>query len=557
MKKIQPAAIGTIFVFLFLTSGVSASTEYQQWLDEAYPADGPGAAVIVVKNNEVVFRSASGMADMELNVPLTPENVFRLGSITKQFTASAILLLEEQGKLSIGDNINKYLPDYPTQGHAIKIEHLLSHTSGVFNYTHIPGYIDGGEIRKDLTTEELITVFENLPMDFAPGEQFGYSNSGYVLLGAIIEKVSELSYAEFIQTNIFDKLEMKNSYYGGPQIILNRAKGYEGEVGNYSNADFLSMTQPHAAGSLLSTVDDMAIWSSALFGGKLLSKESLKKMTTGYKLNNGEISGFGFGSVGFGFLIRERFGEKEITHGGAIPGFRTQGIWLPESNVYVVVLSNILGRGARFLSSRLAFDAAGTDYPKHTAINIDPNTLDEYQGVYRINENEKYSIIADDGHLYIQTTGKGRDEIIPHAEDKFFLERDPFIHLAFNRDREGNINSFDYYSNGSDKAQSNVRESDLPENKNKPIKVSAELYDLLEGSYALETGLIYKIRRDDSRLLTQLGSQAEFEFFPLSKTRYFAKQVDAEIQFSLGDDGRAETVTLYQNGDETVGNRVE
>ena len=137
MKKIQPAAIGTIFVFLFLTSGVSASTEYQQWLDEAYPADGPGAAVIVVKDNEVVFRSASGMADMELNVPLTPENVFRLGSITKQFTASAILLLEEQGKLSIGDNINKYLPDYPTQGHAIKIEHLLSHTSGAVSYTHL------------------------------------------------------------------------------------------------------------------------------------------------------------------------------------------------------------------------------------------------------------------------------------------------------------------------------------------------------------------------------------------------------------------------------------
>ena len=551
MIKVQSVALSTILVSILITSAVSASTEYQRWLDEAYPADGPGAAVIVVKDNEVVFRSASGMADMELNVSLTPDNVFRLGSITKQFTAAAILLLEEQGKLSTGENINKYLPDYPTQGHTIKIEHLLSHTSGVFNYTRIPGYFHG-EIRKDLTTEELIAVFENLPMDFAPGEQFGYSNSGYVLLGAIIEKVSDLSYAEFIQTNIFDKLGMKNSHYGGQKIILNRANGYEGEVGNYSNADFLSMTQPHAAGSLLSTVDDMVIWSSALFGGELLSRDSLKKMTTGFKLNNGEISEFGFG-----FMIRERFGEKEIAHGGNINGFSTNGIWLPQSKVYVVVLSNILDRGPPgILSSRLAFDAAGADYPRHTAINIDPNTLDEYQGVYRINENEIYSSIADGGHLYIQKTDGWRDEIVPHAEDKFFLVRDPFTHLVFKRDREGNINSFDYYSNGSDKAQTNVRESDLPENKNKPIKVSAEIYDLLEGSYALETGLIYKIRRDDTRLLTQLGSQAEFEFFPLSKTRYFAKQFDAEIEFSLGDDGRAETVTLYQHGNETVANRV-
>ena len=277
MKKIKLAAIGAMIISMLFTSVVSASSEYQQMLDEAYPADGPGAAVIVVKGDEVVFRGAAGMANVELGVSLSPDNVFRLASITKQFTAAAILLLEEQDKLSVTDNINKYLPNYPTQGHTIKIENLLSHTSGIFNYTNIPGYMGGEKIRKDVTTEELIEVFANLPMDFAPGEQYRYSNSAYVLLGAIIEKVSGQSYADFIQTAIFDKLGMKHSYYGGPQIILNRANGYQGEAGDYSNAGFLSMSQPHAAGSLLSTVDDMTIWSKALFGGELLSKKSLKK----------------------------------------------------------------------------------------------------------------------------------------------------------------------------------------------------------------------------------------------------------------------------------------
>ncbi len=161
MKKTSIAAIGSMIISLVFTSLASASPEYQQWLEEAYPADGPGAAVIVVRNNEVLFRSASGMADMELGVQLSPDNVFRIGSITKQFTAAGILLLEEQGKLSVSDNINKYLPDYPTQGHTIKIENLLSHTSGIFNYTNIPGYFDGVEIRKDVTTDELIERFSS------------------------------------------------------------------------------------------------------------------------------------------------------------------------------------------------------------------------------------------------------------------------------------------------------------------------------------------------------------------------------------------------------------
>ena len=160
MRNVSFAMIGGLILNLLLAFSTVAVADYQQLLDEAYPADGPGAAAIVVRNNEVLFRGAAGMADLELGVPLSADHVFRLGSITKQFTAAGILLLEEQGKLSVSDDIHKYLPDYPTQGHTITIEHLLTHTSGIFNYTNITGYFESGKTRKDLTTDELSLLFE-------------------------------------------------------------------------------------------------------------------------------------------------------------------------------------------------------------------------------------------------------------------------------------------------------------------------------------------------------------------------------------------------------------
>ena len=454
MKRIQLYVISTMMISLFFTSFVFASSEYQKWLEEAYPPNEPGATIIVIKDNKVLFRGASGMADMELGVSLTPENVFRLGSIGKQFTAAGILLLEEQGKLSVGDNINKYLPDYPTQGHIIKIENLLTHTSGIADYNNIPGY----DAHKDVTTQELIKIFENRPMNFAPGEQYRYSNPGYILLGAIIEKVTGQSYAEFIQTAIFDKLGMTNSFYGGPQIILNRANGYQGEKGNYSNARYISMTHAHAAGALLSSVDDMATWSKSLFGGELLSKSSLKKMTTDFVLNNGEYAGYGFG-----LAINKRYGERQIVHGGNINGFRTNAIWLPKQRVYAVILSNNRDKLPDVISTHIAFDAAGLDYPKSEVIDMDVEDLIEYQGVYRVNERVTRSVILNEGNLYTQITGGRRWKIVPHDEDIFFYPGE-FTHLIFKRDRSGNIFAMDRYTylNGTESVKRAERERDLP-----------------------------------------------------------------------------------------------
>jgi CubicO group peptidase (beta-lactamase class C family) len=552
MRKISLAAIGGLILSMMLAGSAGASTDYEQWLDEMYPGDGPGAAVIVVRDGDVVFRGASGMADLELGVSLAADHVFRLGSITKQFTAAGIMILEERGKLSVSDDIHKYLPDYPTQGHTITIEHLLTHTSGIFNYTNIPGYMGDGRIRMDLTTDELIEVFENVPMDFIPGEAWNYSNSGYVLLGAIIEKVSGQSYADFMQTAIFDKLDMKNSHYGGNQVIPSRVRGYQSWNGEINNANYLSMTQPHGAGSLLSTVDDLTKWTQALFGGELLSEETLKKMTTDFSLNNGEATGYGYG-----FSIRERFGEHEIAHNGGINGFSTSASWLPDKKVYVAVLSNGPGVGSPgFLAARMAFDAAGADLPSLEVIDVDPDQLPQYLGVYRIDENQTRNVLLEDGSLYTQRTGGGRSEIVPNGEDAFFYPGG-FTHLEFVRDDNGKVIAMDVYQGGATEAERAEWESALTEGGRDTAAVSPEIYDLWAGDYAMDSGATLSVRRDGDQLFVQLTGQPELEIYPLSTDRYFWKVVDAELGFTAGDDGRGKTAVIYQNGGEFPANRVD
>jgi CubicO group peptidase (beta-lactamase class C family) len=233
------------------------------------------------------------MANLELQVPMSADHVFEIGSITKQFTAVAILMLVEAGKLNVQDEITKYLPDYPTQGHTITIHHLLNHTSGIKSYTSM----DLGAIaRTDMSPMEIIDFFKNEPMDFAPGERWLYNNSGYIILGYIIEQVSEKSYEDFVEQNIFKPLGMDNSRYGSKgELIPMRAAGYQTTQNGYVNAAYLSMTLPYAAGSLMSTVDDLHKWQLALLNNSLISEESKNLAYTDGKLNNGKRMGYGYG----------------------------------------------------------------------------------------------------------------------------------------------------------------------------------------------------------------------------------------------------------------------
>ncbi|NIL99952.1 MAG: serine hydrolase [Acidobacteria bacterium] len=457
----RPVAIFVIAWLSLLSAGTRAderSERIDAILDRCYPADGPGAAVIAVRGGEVVYRGARGMADLENGLPLTPESVFRLGSITKQFTAAAILLLVERGELSLSDRLTEFLPDYPVHDPQITIEHLLTHTSGIFNYTDIPGYIREG-VRLDVTVGELIDGFKDQPPKFAPGERFSYSNSGYVLLGAIIETVSGQSYEEFIRRNVFEPLGMKHSYYGShTRLIPRRARGYDGSPGEWSNADFISMTHPHGAGGLLSTVDDLAIWDAALYTDRLLRPESVRKMMRGFTLNDGSGSPYGLG-----FGIGSVRGRSAVFHGGGIHGFTTYATRLPDERIYVAVLTNTPGLPAEpgYVANRIAALVAGDPFREFRRISLSPAVLGGYVGVYRIDETTEWIVTLDGTRLYTQRTGGQRTPAFPHSKTGFFHENS-FAHFELVEDGSGQVVEMLMYADGGDEPERAKRVRETP-----------------------------------------------------------------------------------------------
>lgn len=295
--------------------------------------NGPGGVFLVAQHGRTIYQKAFGKSNLELGVDLTPENVFQLGSMTKQFTAIAVLMLEEQGKLGIGERVSKYIPDYPS-GDKITIHHLLTHTSGIKDFTRMKSL--SGIAQKEMTPKVMVDFFKNEPAGFMPGEKFEYSNSGYVLLGYIIGLVSGEAYEDFIEKHIFEKIGMNQSYYASDrQVIHKRAYGYHKKEHGYVNKTMISFSVPFSSGSLMSTAGDMLKWQNALNENLLLGAEETKKAFSKYKLNNGEEF-----TYGYGWHIKEINGTPIREHGGSIFGFKTMGVYIPSEDIYVIGLSN-------------------------------------------------------------------------------------------------------------------------------------------------------------------------------------------------------------------------
>jgi CubicO group peptidase (beta-lactamase class C family) len=292
-------------------------------------ADQFSGAVLVARNGVPVFRRAFGLANREWGTPNTPDTKFRIGSITKQFTATGILQLVEAGKLSVDDPVSKYYPDAPPAWNSITIRHLLTHTSGIPNFTGIPHFFEG-QARLDRTPEEIIKLTKDKPLEFAPGSKYSYDNTGYVILGYIIERLSGERFADYVQHHIFDPLGMKSSGYDLSETITpKRAAGYSRDKDQYINARFISMTEPYAAGALYSTVEDMLAWDQALYAAKILTPTSLQAMFTDY--------GHGYG---FGWVIGTQYGHRRVLHAGGVNGFITRFDRYPEDKLTVLAFSN-------------------------------------------------------------------------------------------------------------------------------------------------------------------------------------------------------------------------
>ena len=311
-----------------------AARAIDQLLSDHFNPDEPGATIIVVRDGETVFRGAYGLANMELQVAMEPDMVLRIASLSKQFTATGILILAETGQLSLDDTLEKHLPEYPTHGHRITIRHLLNHTSGIPDIYANPQWQDVK--RDDLPPDAVIALFEDEPLEFPPGEQFKYVNSGYFLLGQIIEAVTGKTYEQFLQKNIFEPLGMETTQTESVyRIIPRRASGYNFVEGEFIRCGFLNMDHIQGPGNLRSTVDDLAKWDAALYTERLLPAASLEMMWTPNTLANGESTHYGFG-MGIGELE----GHRMIAHRGNINGFDAYGLRLPDSRIYVALLMN-------------------------------------------------------------------------------------------------------------------------------------------------------------------------------------------------------------------------
>jgi CubicO group peptidase (beta-lactamase class C family) len=542
---------------LLLTPAVQAAVSNEelvrytdQLFSKSYPAGEPGAAVLVAKGGQILLRKGYGLANLELGVPIQPDMVFEVGSLTKQFTSAAILLLQERGKLSVTDDVTKYLPDYPTHGQKITLDHLLTHLSGVPDYTSLPEWMP--RVREDLTVQQIIDLFKDKPLDFSPGEKWSYSNSGYILLGAVIEKASGKSYEDFVEQEIFAPLGMKRSRYGHQnEVVPGRVAGYEKGEDGYKIADYVSMTQPYAAGALMSTVDDLALWAEALSGGKLLEKTSLERMTTSAKLTSGQSTHYAYG-----LGISSEDGMQILEHGGGIPGFTSYLLTIPDQRLLVIVLSNNRSQEPPpdMLAFRVTMKALGKSVEERKSVDLDPATLAGYVGVYRFDEKTLRAISREGNKLFAHRSGGETYEILPVSRDDFYY---PALEsrLHFRRDDQGKITGMDFLQRLGPGDVGVKTDEPLPPER-QAAQVDPALYDSYAGVYELAPGFLLTVTREGDHLMTQATRQSKIEIFPESETRFFLKVVDAQIEFQRGPDGKATGLTLYQGGQVIPGKKV-
>ena len=408
--------------------------------------------VLVARDDEILLDKGYGFANLELDVPDTPATKFRLGSVTKEFTAAAIMLLQERGKLSVNDLVKKYMPDAPAAWDKITIFNILTHTSGIPNYTSFPEYPALQGI--PTTPQKLVARFIDKPLDFQPGERYSYSNSGYIVLGYLIEKLSGESYEKFLQENIFTPLGMNDSGYdSNTAIIPHRAEGYApSPTGGVVNADYTDMTVPFAAGALYSTTEDLLRWEKGLYGGKLLKPDSLVMMTTPFKNN-----------YAFGLEVRTVNGHKVINHGGGIQGFNTMVAYYPDDKLEVIVLSNINGAAPQDLSTKLAAVVHGEKVilaSERKQVQVNPKVFDGYTGRFQLMPNVIVTVTREGNHLFSQLNAQPKSEIFPEAENDYFM-KDVDAQITFVTDSQGRATELILRQNGQDRHAKRI-EGDLP-----------------------------------------------------------------------------------------------
>jgi D-alanyl-D-alanine carboxypeptidase len=384
----------------------------------------PGLSVAVTQGGRTLLAGGFGLAHVETGDSVRAETVFRSGSVTKQFTAAAIMRLAEQGRLSLEDDITRWLPDFPTQGHRVTVRHLLNHTSGIRSYTDM-GLPWISRVGQDLSQEELVALFRDEPFDFAPGERFRYNNSGYFLLGMIIERASGRSYAEYIDQEFARPLGLANTLYCPNEPAAGHAHGYRPSPNGPAPSMPMSMTHPYSAGALCTTAADLVRWKHALADGRVVSAESFRRMVTPETLTSGAAMTYGFG-LGIGDLD----GERLISHSGGIFGFASVLSYFPEHGVAVAVLANSEAAPAGLIATRLARAALGLPEPEVRDLSLAPAERARYHGTYDLGPLQ-LRVFDDGDNLVAQGAGQPPIRLLAQGNHEFRASFDTSVRLVF------------------------------------------------------------------------------------------------------------------------------
>ena len=546
------AAVVSTGIWLKSAPGASAARQsdgisraIDSVMSTAYPADQPGAAVIVVKDGTTVFRKAYGMANLELSVPLQPEHVFALASLSKPFTATAILKLAEEGKLAPTDDIARFLPAYPTHGHRITIEHLLTHTSG------LSALSETSDFRASSTQDSpLVDVLDDwikdLPPDFAPGEKWAYSNWGYNLLGAIIEKASGTSYSAYLEQRLFKPAGLTHTAVNDRRrIIPMRVTGYDqigDQVANLAPVRY-RVFLPGGAATLVSTVDDLARWNAALDSGRVLTAASIAKMFTSSRLKNGSETHYGYG-----WDLGSYAGRAVQEHAGGTFGFMSYMVRIPDARTFVAVLSNrsFATPPIQATTHRIAAMAIGTPIPEPPPVTVTANDLDKITGSYRGPDVGTFTVTREGTSAFVQTGAFGKLPLIPTGPLTYRIDTALWT-WTFQLDAAGNRAT-----------SARVREwkiDDLAERfepvRSKPrpfITIATPRLDACVGEYESLNGVIVKITRAGTHLvLTPLG-QTDTEIFPVSPTEFTTKDGATTYRFVAAPNGQIARYLRSNNG---------
>jgi CubicO group peptidase (beta-lactamase class C family) len=519
--------------------------QYMQALEKYQNFHG---SVLVAKGGKVLLDKGYGFSDFQQKTKNKSQTKFAIGSVTKQFTAMAIMQLSEKGMLNVEDKVSKYFPDFPN-GDLITIHNLLTHTSGLVNYTDLKEFMNLAPDNQNPT--EVLNLIKDKPLEFKPGEKAKYCNTGYVLLGMIVEKVSGMSYEEYLQKNIFTPLSMKDTgiCYGENNIVPD-ATPYVGYLEVTPIDDEIVLRQTYGAGSICSTVEDLYRWDRALKTEQLVKKETSEKIFTKHT----NIPGAG--DYGYGWFIADTAIGEEIWHNGLTFGFTANIARFKDEDITIIILTNNRLYDTTSLTDTLTSITLNKEYGmpeimKEIKID-DPNLYNSYVGEYDLGSGVHITITKKDDHIYAQVTGQTECEIFPQTQSKFFYKiADARIEFVSNE--KGEVTEIIFEQNGIKMVAKNIKYKE----EKVMATVDPKIYDEYVGEYELIPGMSIAITKENNRIYAQVTGQDKYEIFPMSEKDYFYKVVDAEISFVKDEKGQVTNLVLHQNGQDMPAHKIK